>query len=84
MPFTEANYENAVIEIFRDTLGYAHVYGPDVSRDYSDPLYSGELLPALRRINPIFLRSELSCCFKSGNNHGGRRRKMQVVIDYEV
>ena len=52
MPFTESNYENAVIELFRDTLGYRHVYAPNVARDYSDPLYMGELLPALRRINP--------------------------------
>jgi len=51
MTFTEANYENAIMEIFRDTLGYTCVYGPDVARDYSDPLYAGELLPALRRIN---------------------------------
>jgi type I restriction enzyme R subunit len=51
MPYTEANYENAVIEIFRDTLGYGYAYGPDVARDYTDPLYMDELLPALRRVN---------------------------------
>jgi type I restriction enzyme R subunit len=51
-PYTEADYENAVIEMFRDTLGYANVYGPDVVRDYIDPLYMAELLPALRRVNP--------------------------------
>jgi len=33
MSYTEANYENAVIEIFRDTLGYRYVYAPDVARD---------------------------------------------------
>jgi type I restriction enzyme R subunit len=52
MPYTEANYENAVIEVFRDTLGYGYAYGPDVVRDYADPLYHDELLPALRRVNP--------------------------------
>lgn len=51
MPYTEANYENAVIELFCDTLDYNHVYGPDLVRDYSDPLYREELIPALRRIN---------------------------------
>jgi type I restriction enzyme R subunit len=39
MTFTEANYENAVIEVFRDTLGYEYVYVPDLTRDYSNPLY---------------------------------------------
>ncbi|MDO4564959.1 MAG: type I restriction endonuclease subunit R [Clostridia bacterium] len=52
MPYTEANYENAVIEIFRDTLGYNYIYAPDLVRDYTDPLYSDELLSALHRINP--------------------------------
>ena len=51
MPFTEGNYEKAVIELFRDTLGYTHTYGPDVTRDYSNPLYMDELLPSLRKIN---------------------------------
>jgi type I restriction enzyme R subunit len=52
MPYTEANYENAVIEVFRDTPGYGYAYGPDVVRDYAEPLYPDELLPALRRVNP--------------------------------
>jgi len=52
MSYTEANYENAVIEIFRDTLGYAYIYGPDVVRDYASPLYIDVLLPTLRRVNP--------------------------------
>nr|WP_145164556.1 type I restriction endonuclease subunit R [Paenibacillus terrae] len=60
MPYTEKNYENAVIEIFHDTLGYGYAYGPDVVRDYTDPLYLDELLPALRRINSKLSESALS------------------------
>jgi type I restriction enzyme, R subunit len=52
MAYTEANYENAVIELFRNTLGYNYIYAPDLTRDYSDPLYKNELLPALQKINP--------------------------------
>lgn len=52
MPFTEANYENAVITLFTDVLGYSYLYGPDVERDYHSPFYEEELLPALQRINP--------------------------------
>jgi type I restriction enzyme R subunit len=50
--FAEADYEGAIVELFRGALGYAHVYGPDVERDHTDPLYAAELLPALRRVNP--------------------------------
>lgn len=60
MAYTEANYENAVIEVFRDTLGYAHIYGPDVVRDYSVPLYMNELMPSLRRINPTLPETALT------------------------
>ena len=60
MVFTEAAYENAIIELFRDMLGYAYAYGPDVTRDYTDVLYTGELLPALRRVNPMLPESALS------------------------
>jgi type I restriction enzyme R subunit len=49
---TEKDYENAIIELFHNTLGYTPIYGPDISRDYSDPLYIDVLLPALQKINP--------------------------------
>ena len=52
MPYTESDYEKAVIQLFTQMLGYVHVYGPDVGRDHHDPLYEDLLLPALRRINP--------------------------------
>ena len=39
MPFTEQVYENAIIELMRDRLGYDYLYGPDVNRDYHSPLY---------------------------------------------
>ena len=52
MPFTESNYENAVLQLFTQTLGYSYAYGPDIERDYHSPLYEDELLPALQIINP--------------------------------
>ncbi len=38
MTFTEANFENCIIELFRDKLGYEYHYGPDIVRDYREPL----------------------------------------------
>ena len=34
--FTEANFENSIIELF-ENLGYSHLYGPEVDRDTSNP-----------------------------------------------
>jgi len=51
MPYTESNYENAIIQQMQQ-LDYDYVYGPDVERDYGDPLYSDVLDASIRRINP--------------------------------
>ena len=50
MPFTEYNYENAVVQLF-ENLGYQHIYAPDIERDYKSPLYEEILFPCLKRIN---------------------------------
>ena len=72
MPYTEANYENAVLEVFRNTLGYTHIYAPELARDYSDPLYTDELAPSLRHINPKLPESALSeAIYKLRNFEGG-------------
>lgn len=39
MPYTEANYENAVVSLFENDLGYTSFYGPDVGRDWRRPSY---------------------------------------------
>ena len=49
--FTEASYENSIVELFQG-MGYSHVYGPDVERDYTSPLYEKILVDSLYRINP--------------------------------
>ena len=49
--YTESNYENAVLQLLNEGLGYTYVYGPDVERDYHSPLYEDVLLPSLQRIN---------------------------------
>ena len=50
--FNESAFENALIQFLVDHLGYAHVYGPDVIRDYKNVLYEDELYSALYKINP--------------------------------
>ena len=48
--YTEADYENSIIELF-ENLGYRHVYAPDLERDFYSPLYEEELESALHRLN---------------------------------
>ena len=60
MNFAESNYENAVLQLFRERLGYTCLYGPDVERDYHSPLYKDVLLPCLRRVNSALPMEALS------------------------
>lgn len=51
MHFTEDDFENAILELFREQLGYDYVYGPNVIRDYAEPLYVEALEAVLPQIN---------------------------------
>ena len=32
--YTESDYENSIIELFQNNLGYEYAYGPDIERDF--------------------------------------------------
>lgn len=49
--YTESDYENAILELINQHMGYDYAYGPDVVRDYHSPLYEDVLLDSLQRIN---------------------------------
>ena len=49
--YTESNYENAVLQLLNEKLGYTYAYGPEIERDYSSPLYETVLISSLKRIN---------------------------------
>ena len=40
--YNEEAYENSIIELFQ-SLGYSHYYGPDIERDYKNPLFKLDL-----------------------------------------
>lgn len=49
--YTEANYENAIIELFQSKLNYDYIYAPNIERDFRSPLYDEVLEESLFRIN---------------------------------
>ena len=40
--YNEDSYEKSLIELFQN-MGYQHLYGPDIERDYKNPLYMDDL-----------------------------------------
>lgn len=81
--YTEADYEQTIIELFLP-MGWRHVYGPDVERDYSDPLYEDELTAAIRRINPQMPESAIhEALYKLRNfENADPVQKNAVFTDY--
>ena len=53
--YDEEAYEKSIVELFQ-SLGYSHYYGPDVERDYKNPLFKLDL-DNLYRINSSLNRN---------------------------
>ncbi len=82
--YTEADYENSVIELFRNDLGYEYAYGPDIERDFYNPLYEEVLLDALYRLNRNLPEDAIQdALFKLKNFENGELvQKNAVFMDY--
>ena len=83
MSFTENNYEQALIELYRQ-MGYEHLYGPDVERDYYVPFYERQLQRSLVNINPTNSQEAIEeAIFKLKNiTAGSLAQKNELFTDY--
>ena len=81
--YTEADYENSIIELFQ-SMGYRHVYGPDIERDFYSPLFEDELESALHRLNPTMPEDAIAdALFKLKNFENAELvQKNSVFMDY--
>lgn len=82
--YTEADYENSVIELFRNDLGYEYAYGPDIERDFYCPLYEEVLIDSLYRLNRDLPDDAIQdALFKLKNFENGELvQKNAVFMDY--
>lgn len=85
--FTEASYENSIIELFKNDLGYKHVYAPDLERDdyaVRNPLYEDILIDSLYRLNRNLPEDAISdALYKLKNFENGELvQKNMVFMDY--
>ena len=85
--FTEASYENSIIELFKNDLGYDYVYAPDLERDdyaVRNPLYEDILIDSLYRLNRNLPEDAISdALYKLKNFENGELvQKNMVFMDY--
>lgn len=81
--YTEADYENSVIELFQN-MGYQYLYGPDIERDLRNPLYEEILEDSLSRLNPSLPADALTEALNKLKNieNGSLVQKNTVFMDY--
>ena len=81
--YTEADYENSVIELFRN-MEYTYIYGPDVDRNFNSPLYDEVLEESLRRINKGAPYNAITeALYKLRNFENGEIvQKNEIFMDY--
>lgn len=81
--YTEADYENSIIELFQN-MGYRYVYAPDLERDFRSPLYEEELLSALHRLNPTMPEDAITdALFKLKNFENAELvQKNELFMDF--
>ena len=82
--YTEADYENAIIDLFQNNLNYDYVYAPNIERDFRSPLYDEVLEESLRRINKgASFDAIQDALFKLRNFENGELvQKNAVFMDY--
>lgn len=83
MSFTEDNYEKAVTALF-EQMGYTHLYGPDIERDYYVPFYEEQLMESLSNVNrgkPQTAINEAVAKLKSIDT-GSLTQKNELFMDY--
>ena len=82
--YTEADYENSIIELFQNNLGYEYIYGPDIERDFYSPLYEDILIDSLRNLNRDLPEDAiLEAIYKLKNIENGELvQKNAVFMDY--
>ena len=81
--FTEASYENSIIELF-ENLGYQHIYGPDIERDPHAFLMDNQLRSSLEMINPQLPSAAINeAIYKIKNYEAGSLvSKNEIFTDY--
>ncbi len=81
--FSESAYENSVVELF-ENMGYQHVYGPDIERDFYSPLYDDVVKEYLYKLNKNLPEDAISdAMFKLKNFENGELvQKNSVFMDY--
>ena len=82
--FTEDSYEQTLIKLFTDKLGYEYECGYDVERDYREPFHREDLMKSLKWLNPQLPQDIIDEAIRilSSNNEGSYVQRNERFMDW--
>lgn len=82
--YSEADYENSIIELFKNDLEYEYIYDPDIERDFYVPYYEDVLIDSLYKLNRGLPDDAIQdALFKLKNFENGELiRQNAIFMDY--
>ena len=89
--FSEDTYEQALIELFQSLEGkqFRYQYGPNIERDYTNPILDDVLQESLQRINPALPQCAIDDAIKKIHQIEGSSLyecnfKFTQMMQYEI
>lgn len=82
--YSEDSYEQTLIQLFTEKLGYEYECGYEVDRDYRDPFHREDLKKALRSLNPKLPQEVTDEAFRllCSNNDGSHIQRNERFTDW--
>ena len=92
LKFTESEYENTLIDLFKQ-MGYDYEYGPDIIRNFYEPVNKDELRRCLRSVNGSVVLASMSSEMResvfdeavrkiTNINEGTLEQRNEILMDY--
>ena len=82
--YGEDSYEQTLLQLFTEKLGYEYECGYNVDRDYRDPFYRKDLLSALKWLNPMLPKEVIDEAIRllTSNNDGGYIQRNETFSEW--
>ena len=82
--YVEDSYEQTLIQLFTDRLGYEYECGYDVERDYREPFHRDDLEKSIKWLNPQLSQDVIDEAIRmlTSNNDGGYVQRNETFTEW--
>ena len=82
--YVEDSYEQTLIQLFTERLGYEYECGYDVDRDYREPFHRDDLEKSIKWLNPQLSQDVIDEAIRmlTSNNDGGYVQRNETFTEW--